>query len=181
MCLLGLTFAFQSSAQITFTRSFTKKLERASLEYLEPVEDWMHVVPLRSDDYMQYDAVLQNDRNDFEARYRIRRINARWRRIPQNIEVGRLVASIATNIGDSEIAMEFPDEHYLREYFNADQGLFAHFTPKLSFSEKPYGTFISLYAEGRAVVDIVLLYHDHEYRAVDQYRSLRFRDLLQDQ
>ena len=167
-------FALPCGAQITFTKSFTKKLDRASLEYYETVEEWLHVTPLESDAYMQYDLVLQNDRNDFEVRYRVRRLNKYWNRIPQQVEIGRLLASIAANGEESEIQMEFPASQYLREHFNADQGLFAHFTPKRSFSEKPYGTLISLYAEDKAIVDVVLLYNDPDYNARDQFRSLRF-------
>lgn len=170
-CLVG---GLLGQSEIVHTRSFTKKLQRASLEYLEPVEQYLHVVPLQRDEFMQYDLVLEDDRGEFEMRFRIRRINKHWRQIPQHVEIGRLVASMATNMDDADIAMEFPDPEFLRMHFNADEGLFAHFQPKASFSDKPHGTLVSLFAQDKAVVDVVLLYRDPQFIPVEQFRNVRF-------
>lgn len=183
--ILALTFCVAdgvlAQVEIVHTRSFTKKLQRASLEYLETVEQWLHVVPLQRDDFMHYDLVLEDDRGEFEMRFRIRRINKQWRQVPQNVEIGRLAASISSNLDDAEIRMEFPDEDFLRSHFNADQGLFAHFQPKTSFSNKPYGTLVSLFAEDKAVVDVILLYRNETYVPVDHFRNVRFLDTREQQ
>ncbi|MDX1479626.1 MAG: hypothetical protein R3301_18065 [Saprospiraceae bacterium] len=173
--LIFMLLAGVVQAQITYTRSFTKKLAGAQLSYHTPVESWLHVVPLRSDAFMDYDLVLQNDRNDYEVRYRIRRLNRKWRAVPQHVEVSRLVASIATNEPEAEIRMSFPDDAFVREAFNAESGLFARFKPKPAFSEKPFGTLVSLYGEGKAIVDVVVLYHDPGFDPIEHFRDLRFK------
>lgn len=59
------------SAQITYTVAFTQALEKAGISYAEPVEQWLHVTLPPEHEFMKYDLVLQNDRNDLEFRYRI--------------------------------------------------------------------------------------------------------------
>lgn len=159
--------------QITYTAAFTRLLEKAGMEYAEPAEQWMHVTVPPIDDYMDYDLVLENDKGDFEVRYAFHREKPE-NRTPPSVEVARLVASIATNDPETEIRIQIPADTFLRQVFNADFGLIAHFIPKEDFSMKPYGALISLYAEGRSGIDVVLLYRDPDYNPLEMYRSIRF-------
>lgn len=143
------------------------------MEYLESVEQWLHVVPDDRDQFMKYDLVLENDRNDFEVRYRIRR--GRHSRLPLHVEVPRLASSIASNQDGSEIHMTFPDSTFLMTHFNARSGIFADFAPKAAFSEKPYGTLVCLGNDEDACVDIVILRYNPDYNALDAFRNIRFR------
>ena len=161
---------------ITYTASFTKTIERLGIEIYEPVEEWLHVHPLDKDDFMKYDLVLQNDVNDFEARYRIRPFRGKWKRIPQQIEVNRLASSIASNDPPSDIYMSFPDSLYAREIYNAQSCHIARFVPKRSFSEKPYGAILSIKSDDGTAVDIIILTYDPDYNPYSDLRHIRFRE-----
>jgi hypothetical protein len=123
---------------------------------------------------MDYDLVLQNDRNDLEYRYRIES-NARLRQpVPASVEVSRLLASIASNDSEANIVIKIPDEDFLRQAFNADHGMIAYFTPQAGFSEKPYGALLSLYAAGHPAVDVLILSYDRTIDPLQHFRSVYF-------
>jgi len=164
------------SAQITYTAAFTKTLYEAGIEYAAPTEQWLHVVLPPEDDYMDYNLVLENDRNDFEVRYRIQQHTRPDQAIPASIEVARLVASIASNAPETEIRIQIPPDSLLQKAFNADRGIIAYFTPKFDFSEKPYGALISLDMLGGTGIDVILLYYDPAYDPLYTFRSVRFRE-----
>ena len=159
--------------QIIYTASFTHALRQAGIEYAEPVEQWLHVTIPPDDEFMEYDLVLQNDRNDFEVRYHFADENSA---IPASIAVSRLVASIAVNDEAQNIVVRIPPEEFLKDAFNADRGVLVQFTPKETFSEKRHGAFLSLYADGRPSVNVVLLYMDQSFDPLTMYRSVRYRD-----
>ena len=165
-----------ASAQIIHTASFTRALEAAGIGYAEPAEQWLHVTLPPEDGYMDYDLVLENDRNNFEVRYRIQHRAGPDKAVPASVEVARLVASIASNAPGSEIRILIPPDTMLREAFNADRGIIAYFTPKSDFSEKQFGALLSLYSSGRPGIDIVLLYYDAEYDPLRMFRSVRYRE-----
>ena len=178
MCVMG--FAPCAAAQnmddpIVYTASFTKKIEKIHLDVYEPVESWLHVYPMSRDSFMRYDLVLQNDRNDFEVRYRIRPERGRWKNTPQFVEFQRVLSSIATNDPEADIRLLKPDQAFFEEAFNATDGSIAYFTPKFSFSEKTHGALISITDAGNAAVDIVILYNEDEYDALRSFRHLRFQ------
>ena len=125
---------------------------------------------------MKYDLVLQNDINDFETRYRIRPYKGKWKRTPQNIEIGRLASSIATNDPEADIYMAFPDSTFAREEFNAVSCHIARFVPKQSFSEKPYGSILSIRADDGTAVDVIVLTYDPEYNPYSDLRHIRFKE-----
>lgn len=173
LVLAGISGTVQS--QITYTATFTRLLDKARIDYAVPAEQWLHVTLPPDHDYMHYDLVLENDRGDFEVRYRFH-TGLPAEDMPPAVEVARLVAHIASNNPETEIRIQIPPDRLLQEVFNAEAGVVAHFTPKEDFSMKPYGTLLSLYPSGYAGIDIVILYTDPEYNAVEKYRSVRFRD-----
>jgi hypothetical protein len=162
--------------QIIYTASFTRLLHDAGIEYAAPAESWLHVTIPPEDDYMDYDLVVENDRNDFEVRYRIHRQSAQSKQTPASVEVARLVASIASNEPETEIRITIPPDGLLKEAFNADRGVIGYFTPKPDFSEKTFGALVSLYQSSESAIDIVLLYNDPEFDPLGMYRSIRFRE-----
>ena len=56
---------------------------------------------------------MQNDRNDFEVRYRIRPEKGRWENTPQYVEFQRILSSIATNDPEADIRLLKPDRAFL--------------------------------------------------------------------
>lgn len=178
MLLLMLPLSwFEGTGQVTYTSEFTKLLEKEGIEYAEPTEQWLHVTIPPEHEYMRYDLVLQNDRNDYEVRYDIRHARGRVPLIPPSVEVSRLLASIASNEVEHDIQVKIPDESFIREAFNAEQGILAYFTPKSEFSEKPYGALLTLYAGDRQAIDVVFLFADPDYDPLTMYRSVRFADI----
>jgi hypothetical protein len=165
------------SAQIIYTSTFTKTLETAGITYIEPLEQWLHVTIPPDHDYMRYDLVLQNDRNDFEVRYHVYSGRNAQKSVPPFVEVSRLVSSIASNNELHEIRVTIPPDDLLQEVFNADRGVIAYFTPKEEFSEKPYGALLSLYAGEHRGIAVVLLYSNMEFDPITAYRSIYFREL----
>jgi hypothetical protein len=178
LLLVVLAFSWLAGiCQVTYTTEFTKLLEKEGIEYAEPTEQWLHVTIPPEHEYMRYDLVLQNDRNDYEVRYDIRHVRGRVPLIPPSVEVSRLLASIASNEDAHEILVKIPEASFIREAFNADQGILAYFRPKSEFSEKPYGALLTLYAGERQAIDVVFLFADPDYDPLTMYRSVRFADL----
>lgn len=148
-------------------------MEKAQIDFYEPVELWLHVVPRAQDAFMRYDLVLQNDRNTFEMRIRVRQKDEEW---PHHVEVPRLAASISTNAPDSEVRITVPDSTFLQTHFNAQDGIFADFTPKRDFSGKRFGSLITLDHRERPSIDVVVLYDDEHYKPLDAFRNIRYRN-----
>lgn len=163
------------TGQIIYTAAFTRALEQAEIEYAEPVEQWLHVTLSPRHEFMEYDLVLQNDRNDFEVRYCIDNKH-RTSDIPPSIAVSRLLASIASNAETEAITVKIPTDDFLKQAFNAERGMIAYFTPKFEFSEKTYGALLSLYSADRSAIDIVLLYQDPLYDPLTMFRNIRFSE-----
>jgi hypothetical protein len=164
------------TGQITYTAAFTQTLSEGGIEYAEEVEEWLHVTIPPEHEYMDYDLVLQNDINDFEVRYRIDPDTDNSALVPLSAEVARLTASIASNDENSEIRIVVPPDSLLQDAFAADRGVIAYFSPKLTYSEKPYGALLTLHAWGHPVVYIVVLYADPAYDPLEKYRNIRFRN-----
>lgn len=164
-------FTTSAAGQLVYTAEFTRALHRAGISYAQPAEQWLHVVLPPRHEFMVYDLVLQNDRNDFEVRYCIRRTDSG---IPPSVAVSRLAASISSNSEAHDIVVKIPPDEFLREAFNAERGVIVYFIPKKEFSEKPFGALLSLYSEGRHAIDVVLLYQDPKFDPLYTYRGVRF-------
>ena len=169
-CLLGLP---GSQAQIIYTAGFTRLLQEAEISYAMPVENYLHVIMPPEDGFMAYALVLENDRGDFEVRYRFH--DARESVVPAAVTVAGLIASIASNDPETEIRIQVPADTMLHTAFNAEKGLISYFTPKQEFSGKPYGAMINLSRSGRPAVDIVILYTDPAFNPELMFRTIRYR------
>jgi hypothetical protein len=179
--LISIVFAgmiVPALGQVVYTAHFTKKLRQAGVEYAAPTEQWLHVVNPPQDEYMDYDLVLVNDRNDLEIRYRIGEVPEM---APPSVEVTRLVATLASNADINDIVVKIPPPGFLKEAFNAEAGVIVYFTPKAEFSQKPYGALLSLYLQDRPGMNVVLLYIDPSFDPLNSYRSLRFLDTREEE
>jgi hypothetical protein len=159
------------SGQLIYTLDFTRALAKAGIEYAEATEQWLHVVFPPYHVFMDYDLVLQNDRNDYEIRYHIRTLDEG---IPPTVAVSRLVASIASNAEIYDIHVKVLTEEFLKNAFNAERGVIAYFKPKEEFSEKPFGALLSLYTHDKPAIDVILLYRNPTYDPLKEYRGVRF-------
>ena len=161
--------------EIVYTMSFTEALQAQNLEYYEPVEQWLHVAGERHDQFMTYDLILENDRNDLEIRFRLRPA-AESELLPPNVEITRLLASISTNSEVSEIHMSIANPEYAKSEFNAESVIFASFTPKPEFSRRPLGSLVSIASGEYGAVDVIILHYDETYSVEDSFRNIRFKE-----
>ncbi len=165
-----------SQKTIIYTYGFTEKLAACHLDYYKPLEEWYHVSPKQQDSYMPYDLVIVNEDAELEVRYALRPYaDEALDKVP-HVEIMRLMQHIAVNDENSDIRALILDEETLRERFNADWGMCQYFIPKRSYSDMPFGTLISLYAEGKATAHAIVLYRDVAYDPLEKFYQLRFRE-----
>ena len=120
--------------------------------------------------------VLALEDAELEVRYALRPYaDGALDKVP-HVEIMRLIQHIAVNDDSTVIRALILDEETLQERFNADWGMCQYFVPKRSYSDKPYGTLFSLYAEGKATAHAVVLYRDPAYDPLETFYQLRFRE-----
>lgn len=160
--LLILTFAgIEVGAQnnVVYTKSFTRKLAYHQIDFFQPVERWIHITNIKSDGYMNYDAVLR-DEEGLEIRLNIQEANKTHSQHP-HIELMRIISTISTNNQEAQIKISQMNQDWVKERYQADWGLFADFIPKVEYSEYPKGRLLCLFKEGQAMVNYIVL-HDEE-------------------
>lgn len=161
---------------IIYTYGFTEKLAECHLDYYKPLEEWYHVSPKTKDTYMPYDLVIVNEDAELEIRYALRPYADQPVDKVPHVEIMRLMQHIAINDENAEIRALILDEETLRERFNADWGICQYFIPKKTYADFPFGTLISLYAEGKATAHAIVLYRDVAYDPLEKFYQLRFRE-----
>lgn len=149
-------FSFSLNGQIHFTKSFDNKLSHFNLEVLEPEGEWMKIINLRENDFMDYDIVFEAT-PETEIRIQIQEDN--FIKSPK-FEIHRLIASIATNEGDSIIEYtEYPWRRANKDY-NADYAMYVDFVPKESFSKHKNARALFLYKRNVGFVKYIILYNE---------------------
>ena len=157
--LSGLSTA-KSQNNMIYTKSFTKKLAYHQIDFFQPVERWIHMTNISSDEFMDYDAVLR-DEDGLEIRLSIQEANKMHSQHP-HIELMRVIAHISTNNAESDIKISQMNHDWVKERYQADWGLFADFTPKLEYSDYPKGRLLCLFKEGQAMVNYIVLHDEDE-------------------
>lgn len=155
---LGIVSVTSSQEELIYTKSFTQKVAYHSIDFYQPVEQWFHVTNKYSDNYMDYDLVL-NDRKNIEVRVRIIESSKVFAKHP-HIEVMRMIATMATNDENTSIKISQMNPEWVAEQYGADWGLFADFVPKRDFDTHSKGRVLCIYKEGRALVNYIVLYED---------------------
>jgi len=164
----------QEEAPFLFTKRFSKTLEKHNLEFYLPVERWLKLSTVKTDDYLKYDAVLHSPPN-VEVRIIIDQDD---KHLFPNVDIVKTLSHISTNDDDALVEVtEYPRQRSQDQY-GADFVLYADFRPKESFSTYPNGRLLCLYKEGEALVKYIILYEG----AIDPYfkMPLRFADLSDD-
>ena len=155
----------------TFSKGFTKKLQRAGIEFYTPADQWLKLTSQKKDRFLKYDAVLESP-GAFEMRVLIKN-ESRNRPIHPHVEMIAMINSISTNNEDANIRIaQFPEEH-VRFQYHADWGIYSDFVPKTSFSTYTKGRVLSLYKEGQALATCIILYDDE----LDPYHQMPLRFL----
>ncbi len=149
-----------SQEDMIYTKGFTHKLAHHQIDFFQPVERWLHITDVTSDEFMEYDAVLR-DESGLEIRVNIQEADKMYSQHP-HIEVMRMIADIATNEEQHDIMINQMNNDWVSERYQADWGLFVDFTPKASYSSYPNGRVLYLYKEGRALVSYIVLHNEEE-------------------
>ena len=156
--LIGIT-AFSQESMI-YTHTLTKKLAYYQIDFFQPLERWLQITDITSDEFMDYDAVLR-DEEDLEIRLNIVEADKMFSQHP-HVELIRVLSNISTNEEDADIKISQLNAEWVSEKYHADWGLYADFTPKMSFSMYPKGRLLCLYKEGRALVHYIILHNQEE-------------------
>lgn len=155
----------------TFSRGFTKKLQRAEIEFYMPADQWLKLTQRKKDEFLKYDAVLESP-GAYEMRV-IMKAESRSRPIHPHVEMIAMINSISTNEEDANIRIaQFPQEHVKYQY-GADWGIYSDFIPKMSFSTYAKGRVLCLYKEGMALATCIILYDEK----LDPYHLMPLRFL----
>jgi len=155
---------------MVFTRSFTKKLKRSGIEFYQPVERWMKVSSKKHDTYLKHDIILHSP-PDVEVRIKIIPNKKKNPPIRPQAFVPATLASIATNNEKALIRMRPLNNTESMERYGADSALIADFVPKEGYSNFSKGRLLSIYKEGQALINYVVLYEDK----LDPYFDLPLR------
>lgn len=167
---LLLTVEIQGQSELTFTRSFTKKLKRSGIEFYHPVERWLKVSSRKYDTYLKHDIILHSPPN---VEVRIKIIPAKKKKPPTHpqVYITTALASIASNNEKALIRIRPINSSRAMELYGADKAVVADFLPKEGYSNYPKGRMLSIYKEGQALINYIVLYEGK----LDPYFDLPLR------
>ena len=150
-----------AQSNLTFTKSFTRKLEKANLEFYHSIERWLKVAPDKKDRHIKHDIVLHSP-PDIEVRIKI--WNSKKKREAQHPHVltSTTLASIATNDDHAWISMKPLPYQEANELYGADRALIAEFTPKSNYSNHSKGRMLSIYNEDSEILVSYIILYDSE-------------------
>lgn len=164
-----------STAQVELSDRFTLLLESANLEFLEPVEASYKSTSPDHVDFYRFDFLMRSRKEKMDIGFLITPYSASNRifSFPQ-VEITRLVSSLATNDETSVITSLNLDQETLSSQLNADWGKLFFFKPKPSFSDKLHCKLLSIYKENMGLAVVVYCF-DEPGKALDiRENILRF-------
>jgi len=147
-----------AQAKTIFTKSFTKKLQKAQLEFYHPVERWLKAAPEKKDSYIKHDITLHSP-PDAEVRIKIWKPKKR-KPIPHpHVLIMTTLATIASNHEDDLIEILPATSVEAYQAYRAHNALAANFIPKSNYSSYPKGRMLCIYNnETDVLVSYIILY-----------------------
>lgn len=178
MFALLLLASSKAEAQLKMNEEFTELLERAGIEFLEPVEARYKTAPARKNPFRSYDYAIRSRKEGIEIRYLIRPYepNASTADIP-HVEASRLVMHLATNDQDYLVAGREVAPEVLSEFFNADWGMQYFFRPKPGFADWNHCELLALHKDGQATAFVFFLFDEPSPELGNRFYALRFREI----
>lgn len=163
---VAVTADMSAQGGIMYSVSFDKMLTELNLSVEVPVERWLKLQAILSDDYLQYQVVLADQ--DIELRVVVKKdpIPSIW----PHLEYSRILAHVASNSLGGEYlfsTLEGASEH-------SDWHMSADFAPKISFSERAHGKMWSYFKDGRGLVTVIALYDDPDTWRDSYYNFIHF-------
>ena len=175
--LLSILFPFNVQSQVKMQEEFVQILDRAGIEFMEPVEARYKQVPARKNSYQPCDYAIRSRKEGIEIRYLIRPydLNASTSGAP-HVEASRLAMHLATNDQDCLIAGREVAPEALTGFFNADWGMQYFFRPKAGFASWNHCELLALHKEGQGTVFVLFLFDEPSRELGNRFYALRFRE-----
>lgn len=169
------TFCF--SQKIEMPAPFLELLQKAGIEFYEPLEAGYKDIEPWPNPYQPCNFAIRSRKEDLQIRYLIEP----WKdndpiSANPHVAIFRTLSNLATNADEALISAIQPTRADLQKDFNADWGIVYFFQPKEGFSEKPFCRMVALYKEGKGMAYIFYLFDDPANEALDRrYMALRFQ------
>ncbi len=163
-------------AQLEYTPQFAKLLEATDVILSQPLENQYKKKMIKKNDLFEYHYAIKKKKGDLEIRYAIQP----WKSKPEevnkvpHITTLNLVNTLASNAEDSVISYHILSDKELQEHYNADWGLVAYFKPKENFSEQRHCKMLSLFSEGKGIVNVFYLFDEVSEELENQKFSIMF-------
>ena len=159
------------TAQIQYSRHFTKELERCQATFVAPVEGWYKIKLLKDQFGPQYDLSLESDEKDFEMHFSLQ---PDYRANVPHISCLSTVSTLALNDDQVDIQINFFTPEQTKQYFEADWAAYADFVPKPSLTDKAYGRLVTIFLEGRGLIQEVFFFNKHDNEKDRRIYSIAF-------
>ncbi len=167
---------FAISQKIEIPLHFYQLLEKAKLEFFEPLDaGYKDYRPVKNE-FQDCHFAIRSSKENMDIRYFIKP----WdkgdpRSVNPHVSTFTVLSNVATNADEAVISAIRPAKNALLKDFNADWGMTYFFTPKEAFSDKKNCRMTALCKEGQGTVFIFYLFNDTGNEALDtRYLALRF-------
>jgi len=158
-------------SQIVYSHGFTKKLKRAGLEFIEPVEGFYKVRLLRKDEFLRYDMVVHSEEKQLEMRFVI---DPRYALETPHITFFNLATSLATNEQRFNIKMNVLATEEAKSVYGADWAAYSDFIPKRSLSNMYYARLLTLFHQQKGIAHQILLFNRYDDELNMRLRTISF-------
>jgi|GEM_PF-4027737 len=166
MSLAGCFVALSAQSSAAYSVSFDKILTENNLKLEVPVERWLKLQPILSDEYLQYKLVIADSDIEFRVVIEKEPVPTIW----PHLEYSRILTHIASNsLGGAYILSTLSGASA-----HSDWHMSAEFEPKETFSIKSHGKVWSYFKEDHALITIIALYDDLDTWQDSYYNFIHF-------
>ncbi|MCB0689094.1 MAG: hypothetical protein KDC53_21295 [Saprospiraceae bacterium] len=146
-------------AQIQYTRHFSRALEKCQATFVAPVEGWYKIKMLRDQFGPKYDLALQSEDREFEMHFSL---DPEYRANVPHITCLTTASTLAINMDRFDIKVNVFTDEQCRAFFNADWAAYADFIPKPSLTDKQFGRLVTIFREGKGMIQEVFFFNWHD-------------------
>lgn len=174
---LLLLAANSMEGQVRAKDQFLELLEKAGIEFIEPVEARYKRAEVRKNPLLSCDFAIRSRREGIDIRYLIRPYETGFPTadVP-HVAASRLVAHLATNDPEYLIAGRAVEPEALSGFFNADWGMQYFFRPKPGFAGWNHCELLALHKDGAGTAFVLFLFDEPSRELGNRFYALRFRE-----
>lgn len=153
------SFTGMASAQMQYTRHFTKELEKCHATFIAPVEGWYKIKMIRDQFGPKYDLALESEEKDFEMHFSL---DPDYQINVPHITCLTTASTLAINSDRFDIQVNVFTPEQTKSYFNADWAAYADFIPKPTLTDKSFGRLVTIFREGFGLLQEVFFFNFHD-------------------